>query len=721
MKITPRSVLPLLFLSVAGSVATPEGEPGPSAAPPLDEPLRVLLLGDSISIGYTPGVREILGDRAVVVRPMRAGGERAENCEGTAKGIDCIERWIAIDGGGWDVIHFNFGLHDLKHVDPETGKNSNDRDHPRQAPPDRYEEQLRRIVASLETTGARLIFATTTPVPEERTAPERTMPSCRVAEDVEVYNDIARRIVGDAGIPINDLFGFALPRLSELQKPRNVHFTPAGSRALAGETASAILRAAGRTPEADSPPNVVLILADDLGYGDVHALNPSSQCSTPNLDRLAGEGMAFDDAHSPSGVCTPTRYGVLTGRYCWRSSLKSGVLGGYSPPLLGPAQPTIGTLLQEAGYRTGAVGKWHLGMELPKLAADTDTSTWSGDPGIDFSGVITDGPTHHGFDTFFGVTASLDMAPYVYVRDDHFAAEPTMRQEAMRFPHFVREGPRSIDFRLENVLDDLTREAVSFIGETADDDRPFFLYLALTAPHKPTLPHDHFRGRSGLGEYGDFIEQVDWTIGRVMAALEDRGVAEHTLVIFTSDNGSYMHRLDDREDPATHPEVHGYHPSHHRPNGPWRGTKADIYEAGHRVPFLVRWPGEIARGSRSSEPICHVDLLATIAAATGGRVADGGAEDSISLLPLFRGEEGAHRGVPVVHHSSNGTFALREGRWKAIFSSGSGGRERPVGKPFDAIRLFDLEADPGETTDVAEQHPEIIDRLEGELRKIRVG
>ncbi len=479
-----------------------------------------------------------------------------------------------------------------------------------------------------------------------------------------------------------------------------------------------LLPAFSQSPE--SLPNVVVILADDMGYGDVHALNPASRIPTPNLDRLAAQGMTFTDAHSPSGVCTPTRYGLLTGRYCWRSSLKSGVLGGYSPPLLDPEQPTLGTLLQGAGYRTGAVGKWHLGMALPKLTPEADTTQWAGDPGIDFPGVISDGPTHHGFDTYFGVTASLDMAPYVYVRDDRFAALPTVQQQAQKFPHFVRQGPRSLDFRLENVLDDLTREAVAFIEESAEGEEPFFLYMPLTAPHKPTLPHDHFRGETGLGEYGDFIHQVDWSVGRVLRALDDAGVAQRTLVLYTSDNGSYMYRREEGAvDHVTQPKDHGYCPSHHEPNGPWRGTKADIYEGGHRVPFFVRWPGKVAAGSQCAEPICHVDLFATFASVVGVEVAAGAAEDSASLLALLRGEEGASRGAPVVHHSANGTFALRDGRWKAVFSSGSGGRQQPKGKPFDAVRLFDMLADPGETTDVAAEHPEVRDRLVRLLAEIR--
>lgn len=217
------------------------------------------------------------------------------------------------------------------------------------------------------------------------------------------------------------------------------------------------LPSAGAAPPDN--PNIVIILADDMGYGDVHALNPASKIATPHLDRLAAEGMHFTDAHSPSGVCTPTRYGLLTGRYCWRSRLKSGVLGGYSSPLLEQNRSTIASMLKASGYHTGAVGKWHLGMAMPvrkgssRTGKDVNRSRWDGDPGIDFGGVITDSPVHHGFDSYFGVSASLDMAPYVYIRNDRFTMKPTHQQAAVRFPHFVRKGPRSKDFVIDKVLD----------------------------------------------------------------------------------------------------------------------------------------------------------------------------------------------------------------------------------------------------------------------------
>lgn len=471
----------------------------------------------------------------------------------------------------------------------------------------------------------------------------------------------------------------------------------------------------------EGTPNVVLILADDLGYGDVSALAPESSLSTPYLDALAEQGMTFVDAHSPSAVCTPTRYGTLTGTYCWRSRLKKGVLGGYSKPLLDPGQPTLGTLLQAAGHRTATIGKWHLGMDLPMKTDDADTGPWSGDPGIDWGGTITDGPTHHGFDAYFGVTASLDMAPYVYVRDDAFVGEPVAEQPAQPFPHFVRRGPLGQDFDIANVLDDLTREAVSFIKSSAEAGEPFFLYMPLTAPHKPTIAHERFKGETELGEYGDFIVQTDWSVGQVLAALDEAGVADETLVVFTSDNGSYMYRYPEgSEDHVSVASKQGFAEDRHLANGSWRGTKADVYEAGHRVPFFVRWPGRVEAGSSCDEPICHVDLFATFAEIFGQAVPEGHARDSVSLVPMLEGVEGARRGVPVVHHSVNGTFALRDGRWKAVFSSGSGGREKPSGKPFDGVvRLFDMLEDPGETRDVAGENPEVLERMVQALQSIR--
>jgi len=478
---------------------------------------------------------------------------------------------------------------------------------------------------------------------------------------------------------------------------------------------------AAEAPEG-ARPNVVLILADDLGYGDVHALNPGSTLPTPYLDALADEGLLFTDAHSPSAVCTPTRYGLLTGRYAWRTRLERGVLGGYSAPLLEPERPTLATRLDALGYRTAAIGKWHLGMQLPFLDESTaDRTPWNGDPGVDYEGTITDGPLQHGFDECFGVTGSLDMPPYVFVRDDHFEGQPTDEQPAQPFPHFVRRGPRTEDFSTEDALDRVITEARAFLTRAAEEDAPFFLYLPLTAPHKPTQPHPRFRGSTALGEYGDFVRQVDWSIGQVLSALETNGQSQDTLVIVTSDNGSYMRRLSDVEAPdhVERSSVQAYHPTRHRSNGPLRGTKADIWEAGHRVPLLVRWPGHVAAGGTSSEAVCLTDVYATVADAFALTLTDAEAEDSLSFLGVLQGE-GAPRGAPIVHHSVAGMFAIREGRWKLVCGNGSGGREAPKGAPFaEPFQLYDLDADLGETTDLAAEHPEVVRRLYAKLEELR--
>ena len=471
-------------------------------------------------------------------------------------------------------------------------------------------------------------------------------------------------------------------------------------------------------------PNIVIILADDMGFGDVRALNPKSKIATPNLDRLHEEGCTFLDAHSPSSVCTPTRYSLLTGRYSWRTPMKRGVLQGYSKPMLEPDRVTIASKLKAAGYQTGIVGKWHLGMEMPMKQNDADVPQFKGDPGIDFAGQISDSPIHHGFDYYFGVSASLDMAPYVYIRNDRFTALPTVQQPAVKFPHFVRRGPRAEDFVIDECLDRLVDEATTFIRDkSADDESPYFLYVPFTAPHKPTQPNDKFRGTTELGPYGDFIAQVDDAVGQILSAVRagSAGNNRKTMLVFTSDNGSYMHRYDQpRKDHVDDTNVQGFRAENHQANGPWRGTKADIYEAGHRVPFFVYWPGTVPAGSVARETVCHVDLFATCAEIIGQPLTDDEAEDSFSILKMAEGDKTATRPVPVIHQAVSGMLAIRDGDWKMIAGNGSGGREKPAGKMDEGpFMLFNLQTDPGETNDLAEQHPDVLKKLTDKLAKIR--
>ena len=322
---------------------------------------------------------------------------------------------------------------------------------------------------------------------------------------------------------------------------------------------------------------------------------------------------------------------------------------------------------------------------------------------------------------FFGVSASLDMAPYVFVRNNRFTTQPVLQQEPVSFPHFIRAGPRAPDFVVDEVLDRLTEEAVDFIRKRADGGSPFFLYFPLTAPHKPTQPHRRFRGSTDLGEYGDFVVQVDWTVGRVLRALEEVGAADNTLVIFTSDNGSYMFDSSDpaEKDHVDDPSIQAYRTNRHRANGPLRGTKADIWEGGHRVPFLARWPGVIESGSRCERTIVLTDVFATCAEIVSAELEADTAEDSFSLLSELRGEE-APRGAPAIHHSYAGMFAIREGRWKLVLGNGSGGREQPLGEPFaQPYQLFDLSQDIAETSNLAQSQPDVVKRLVAQFEQIR--
>lgn len=462
-------------------------------------------------------------------------------------------------------------------------------------------------------------------------------------------------------------------------------------------------------------PNILLILADDMGYGDVQALNPKSKIPTPNLNRLAREGMSFTDAHSPSAVCTPTRYGVVTGRYCWRSRLKRGVLNGYSEHLIDPQRETVARFLSRHGYHSAVVGKWHLGMDYARSG--------EGKNNFDFSKPIRNGANTVGFDYSYIIPASLDFPPYFYIRNQRAVMLPTMTQGKQGFPAYLREGEIAPNFIMEGALDHLAEQAVGYLRRRSRLAQPFFLYFPLTAPHKPVLPHRRFRGKTKLGPYGDFVAQVDDTVGRMLRALDEFKLSDNTLVFYTSDNGSFMYRHDDgRPGHVSDETIQGYKPEHHTANGPLRGTKADVWEAGHRVPFFVRWPGKVRAGSTSKATITHTDFFATCAEIIGKPLPDDAAEDSFSLLPPMLGKAWPTPRAPVINHSASGMFAIRDGKWKLVLGNGSGGRERPRGKPFEKpYQLFDLDAEIGERTNVAGQHPELVERLTRQFERIHKG
>ena len=459
-------------------------------------------------------------------------------------------------------------------------------------------------------------------------------------------------------------------------------------------------------------PNIIFILADDMGYGDVQAMNKRSKIPTPNLNLLSRQGMTFIDAHSPSAVCTPTRYATLTGRYCWRSKLKRGVINGYGAPLLGSGRETVASMLQSKGYNTSIVGKWHLGLGFEK----------NGEGEIIYDQPINDGPNQHGFDYSYIIPASLDFPPYIYIKNNKIVELPNVNQQSVGFPGFLRSGPRQPGLIINDCLDDLTSEANRVIRESAKNGRPFFLYFPLTAPHKPVQPHPRFIGKSKLGLYGDFVMQVDWTVGQVMQTIKDSGIEKNTLLIFTSDNGSFMYREEKNNegDHVSNPKVQFYSEKNHTANGVLRGTKADIWEAGHRVPFFARWPDVIKPGSTCKKTTAHVDLFATCSQIVDVTLKNNTAEDSYSWLPLFKGGDWDQPRAPVINHSASGMFALRSGKWKLIAGTGSGGRESPRGKPFERpYMLFDLHADLEEKNNLAGDKPHLVKEMADKLDAIR--
>ncbi len=460
-------------------------------------------------------------------------------------------------------------------------------------------------------------------------------------------------------------------------------------------------------------PNIVWIMADDMGYGDVSCYNPASKIPTPHMDRVAAEGMRFTDAHTSSAVCTPSRYSVLTGRYCWRTSRPRGVGGGFSLPLIDPARLTVASLLQQHGYATAAVGKWHVGLEWQPKDGERGEPEHREDEGKwDYAKPIIGGPTHVGFDYFFGIAGSLDMPPYCFIENDRTVGIPT--EEKDPYNPQQKKGFMSPGWRDEAVDTTFAEKAVAFMERSvADDaDRPFFLYLTPSAPHRPCMPPEFARGKSQAGPRGDMVWVVDWVVGQITDALERLGVAENTLLVITSDNGARPCDVDG--------ETYG-----HKSCGERRGYKADIWEGGHRVAFIVRWPRRVQAGSVRGQTVCLFDLMATCADILGAELPEHAAEDSVSFLPLLDGQEPDE---PVregtVHHSVDGMFAIRQAEWKCILGLGSGGfsqprREEPT-PDGPKGQLYDMANDAAETTNLWLAKPELVARLTKLLEQYQV-
>ncbi len=456
------------------------------------------------------------------------------------------------------------------------------------------------------------------------------------------------------------------------------------------------------TAVAAFPPNIVIILADDMGYGDVGCYNPKSKIATPNLDRLASEGLRFTDAHAPGALCHPSRYGLITGRYPFRTDVSLWP----TQPLIEKGQVTIATLLRDQGYHTAMVGKWHLGFY---------------EHGYDQP--LRGGPVDCGFDTFFGLRASTDIPPYFYIRGDRAVAPPSGHTATHHSEgwspiqgEFWTGGGIAPEMELKDVLPRLTQEGIEVIRAQAhkkpEESPPLLLYLALTAPHTPWLPAPEYAGKSGAGMYGDFVMMVDAAIGRVLAELQQADMTKDTLLIFTSDNGPVWYPAD--------VACFG-----HDAEGGLRGMKSDVWEAGHRMPFIVRWPGRVKPGTVTDQTISFTDLLATFADVCGVKLPAGAGPDSFSILPVLEGRqpEGKPvRGPLVMEAGSSSAMMIRSGDWVFINQLGSGGFSNPrtirpePGGPKG--QLYNLHDDLAEKNNLYLKYPEIVARLDAQMKQI---
>lgn len=464
-------------------------------------------------------------------------------------------------------------------------------------------------------------------------------------------------------------------------------------------------------------PNIVFILADDMGYGDVKSYNPHhGNISTPHIDKIGRNGISFMDAHSSSSVCTPSRYTILTGRYNWRSKLKEGVLEGLGRPLISPKRTTIATVLKKAGYKTGIVGKWHVGLNISFRPDHHGRPFWAPSrrewDTIDYSAKIENGPTSMGFDYFYGIAASLDMAPYVYIENDYFKTKGKYQNYK---PDYGRQGVMSVaGWDPEKVLTELTQQAKNYLTNNLNiNGPPVFLYFSLTSPHTPIRPNEQFKGKSNVGWYGDFVMQTDDVVGQIVQVLTEMKVIDNTLLIFTSDNG-FTSAGYNSGPPVSH--------NLHWPEAHLRGSKADLWEGGHRVPFLLQWPAVVPPNQVDTRTtICQADLYATFAELTNYTLDSHVAEDSFSLLPVLTGRHKDYTRKETVHHSFTGKFAIREGKYVFLLCSGSGGWSSPQDSQMSEpqYQLYDLEADPSQSHNLYDKHKDVAERMKSKLQQIR--
>jgi len=484
---------------------------------------------------------------------------------------------------------------------------------------------------------------------------------------------------------------------------------------LAPIVAATLVGCATWVPAADQLPNVVILYADDMGVGDVSYGDPEAKIQTPHLDRLASEGMTFTDGHSSSGICTPSRFALLTGQHHWRRF--HGIVGAFGGTVFEPDDFTIAKMFREHGYRTGCFGKWHLGWNFEAIRKPgVEKSDWVKAESYDWTKRFPDGPLDQGFDHYFG-DGTINFPPYCWIEGDRFVTTPTkpvIKSEPLAGAGSFRPGPMAESWNPYDILPTITEKTVEWIG-TQSADRPFFAYLAFNSPHYPIVPNKEFHGKSDAGYYGDFVIETDAMVGKVLAALEEGGLAENTLVIFTADNGAETAAFDRLEK------------FDQWSSGPFRGLKRDIYEGGHRVPFIVRWPGQVEAGAVSDEVVSQVDFAATFAAMIGHPLEGDEAIDSYDLLPVLRGEDYERPlRTATVQNTSPGKFALRQGDWVLIDApTGAAKKEsreyldhfglEAYGKGHDGL-LFNLRDDPRQSKNLYEKHPDRVEAMRGLLR-----
>lgn len=477
-------------------------------------------------------------------------------------------------------------------------------------------------------------------------------------------------------------------------------------------------------------PNLVIVFADDMGYGDPQVYNPRSRVPTPNIDALAAKGMRFTDAHTASSVCTPSRYGLLTGRYPWRSRLPRGIVNSWGGPVIDRERMTLGSMLQSLGYRTAAIGKWHLGWDWPlegggHVSDEFDEVNVGADyeavgRRVDFSRPVPEGPTTRGFDYYFGDDVP-NFPPYAFIENDRVLGEPTERMPRHKSQ---RAGPMLPNWDLWAAQPTITARAIEWLeeraAEPADERKPFFLYMPLLGPHTPIVPNAEHRGSSDAGPYGDWVHQMDAILGRVVRTLEKGGLLENTIVLFSSDNGSPARSgIGTIGQTNTVTELYS-----HVPNAPWRGLKSDAWEAGHHVPLIVRWDGRVEAGSINDETVCLTDVFATIAEITGVDLPADSGEDSFSMAGDWLGEKGRPFERPsIIHQSGGGMFAVRKAGWKLILGDGSGGFSQPRGRVLapdqdGPVQLYQLDEDPRERRNLSATRPDKVRELRAELLRL---